>query len=116
MRNKVLAAVVVVLGVLMVVGGVTSLSSDHVRCAGKSMHAGDTCREVHRRSGRTSKRSYSEQRDNNHQSGLVEVGIGSVLTVGGIVWTVISFRRRPKAPSDHRPPDGPPGDTQPDAQ
>lgn len=107
MRNKVLAPVVVALGVLMLFGGFTSMSNARVTCAGKSMHNGDTCREYHRRSGRTTRHSYSEQRDNNHQSGLVEIGIGSVLTVGGIVWTVLSYRRRPGLPQGHPQPGGP---------
>ncbi|MDT5138616.1 MAG: hypothetical protein QOD58_2878, partial [Mycobacterium sp.] len=49
MRNKVLAPLVVVLGLIMLYGGFTTLNSDNVTCGGKTMRNGQTCREVHRR-------------------------------------------------------------------
>jgi hypothetical protein len=108
MRNKVLAPLVVVLGLFVLYGGFTTLNSDNVTCGGKTMRNGQTCREVHRRSGHTTRRSFIEQRDDNQSTGYVLLGIGSVLVIGGVVWTFVTYRRRPAAPQNYLPPGAPP--------
>jgi hypothetical protein len=108
MRNKVLAPLVVVLGLIMLYGGFTTLNSDNVTCGGKTMRNGQTCREVHRRSGHTTRRSFNEQRDDHQSTGYMLLGIGSVLVIGGVVWTFVTYRRRPAAPQNYQPPGAPP--------
>ncbi len=54
MRNKVLAPILVVLGLFMLIGGFTSLNTHTVTCDGKAMRSGDTCQHVDRPSGHTS--------------------------------------------------------------
>lgn len=105
MRNKVLPPVLIVVGLFMLYGGFNLLNQQNVTCGGKDMRNGDTCREVHRRSGHTTRRSYAEQRDDNHSSALMLLALGPAMMIGGTVWAIRSYRKRPAAaPQSYYPP------------
>ena len=107
MRNKIVAPALAVLGLFMLFGGFSMLNNDKVTCGGKNMRNGDTCREVHRRSGHTTRRSFDQQRKDNHSTSLALLGLGSAMTIGGLVWSVVSYRKRPTAaPNYYAPPGG----------
>ncbi len=95
MRNKVLAPILLVLGLFMLSGGFTSLSNHTVTCDGKAMASGDTCQQVDRRA-------------DDHGTGLFLVALGSAMTIGGIVWTIRAYRRRPTEPPYYMLPGDPP--------
>lgn len=109
MRNKVLPPILVVVGLFMLFGGFSMLNDNKVTCGGQDMRNGDTCREVHRRSGHTTRRSYAEQRESNHTSALMLLVLGPAMMIGGTVWAIRSYRSRPAAPQNYYPPSGGPG-------
>lgn len=108
MRGKILAPLAIIVGLGMLYGGYSSLNETSVTCGGKTMHSGDTCKETSRKTGHTTRRSMSQQRDSNKQTGWILIGLGSLATVGGIVSTIGAYRRRPAGPQNFPPPAGQP--------
>lgn len=82
-----------VFGAGLIVGGCASLadSSGKVMCGWRQMHPGDYCAVT--RNGRTTSRSYEEQRADKGWASWVLLGIGGLMVAGGAAGLAAGYRR-----------------------
>ncbi|MEU0542529.1 hypothetical protein ABZ319_21905 [Nocardia sp. NPDC005978] len=82
----------IVIGCALLFGGVSTLSDDGtVKCGSRVMSPGDTCDTT--RKGRTTTRTYDEQKDSNGSTPWILFGIGTLMIVGGGFMLVREIRR-----------------------
>ncbi|WP_067531807.1 hypothetical protein [Nocardia crassostreae] len=120
-KNVVSYLAAVVIGCALLVGGVVTLGdsgSGKVMCGNREMHPGDTCTTT--RKGKTTERSYDEQKESNGWTPWILFGIGGLLAVGGAVMLIGEFKRSPggggggsNGPGPGMPPQFPPNQPYP---
>ncbi|UFS94817.1 hypothetical protein [Nocardia huaxiensis] len=74
----------IVLGIGMIFGGFVSLNdskSGKVTCGSREMHPGDTCQTT--RKGKTTTRTYEEQKESDSNLHWFLFGIGTIMAIGG---------------------------------
>jgi hypothetical protein len=92
-RNGIIGLLVTLaIGAALVVYGVRQLSSDDVSCGGARMSKGDVC--VTTGSGSSGRRGVDEQRSQDRQGDYIAIGIGGLLIVGAVFFTVMGARQR----------------------
>jgi len=107
MGNRLVGPLLVLLfGLAMLAIGAWFASGIVVNCDQKIMHPGDTCSQPKRPT-----QTYEERRDLEQTMGYFGLGIGSVVTIGGVAVAIRAYRRPAQAPRNSMPPPGatPPG-------
>ncbi|GAA1779728.1 hypothetical protein [Actinomadura chokoriensis] len=100
MRSIVYGIVGIVIGVGLFIGGVASSGDDEVKCGGRTMSPGDTCRTVG--NGSSTERSYEEQKSQNGREAVLMMIFGPVVAIGGLVFLAgssLGRRRRVHHPT-----------------
>ncbi|MCP2262272.1 hypothetical protein LX15_006008 [Streptoalloteichus tenebrarius] len=87
-----------ILGLVLIVVGISTLSEDEVTCGSRVMKPGDTCTTSKRRGGSTT-RDYEEQKDSNETAGWALTIIGPIMFLGcgGVLTAAAVMSRRMKA-------------------
>ncbi|WP_067825622.1 hypothetical protein [Nocardia inohanensis] len=82
-----------VFGAGLIIGGTASLadSSGKVMCGWRQMHPGDNCSIT--RNGRTTTRSFDQQRADSGWAPWILLSIGGLMVAGGAVGLTAEFRR-----------------------
>jgi hypothetical protein len=78
MRNRIIT---LVLGLVVLLGGMYLFLQTDVRCAGISMHPGDSCE--HTNHGRTSTLSYDQERSQDQRKDIIYMIGGALITAAG---------------------------------
>jgi hypothetical protein len=85
-----------VIGVGLLLFGITGLGSDEVKCGSQTMSPGDICSEIGGDS--TTDRTYDEQKSDNDRTGWIMVGVGAVFLVGSVAVAGVGVARRNRVP------------------
>ncbi|HEX2317064.1 MAG TPA: hypothetical protein VHJ17_25175 [Thermomonospora sp.] len=84
MGNRLYGIIGALLGLFLFFLGVGAFGGDdEVKCGSQVMEPGETCRET--KNGKTTVRSYEEQRDDNERTMLALAVIGPIITVGSFL-------------------------------
>lgn len=104
-RGTVIRLVVgVVIGIGLLIGGISQLNSDAVTCGSHTMTGNQTCTERSRH-GSSTTRTVDQQRSNNLTTGWVLTGIGSLLLLcagGALIMRAVKNNKTPTQPSYQR--------------
>jgi hypothetical protein len=94
-KNKIRSVLMLVVGIGLLIGAISTFSEDEVTCGSRTMSPGDTCVSTSSgrrgRGGSTTERSYEEQHDSNTTTGWILLGFGSFLSIGGGAWAYRAF-------------------------
>lgn len=96
MKNILYGIVSVIMGVGLLIGGFSSLSSSEVTCGDRVMHQGQQCDHVSRH-GTTSTNDYATEKSNGRNSGIFLLILGPLMAVGGAVLAYKGLNERRNA-------------------
>ena len=68
------------------------ITSGTVSCGGRAMTRGDTC--VATGNGTSTERTYDQQKDQGQQGNYIAIGLGALIVVGAVFFTVAGARNR----------------------
>lgn len=80
-----------VVGLFLLVLGISELQNSEVTCGSSVMKPGDICKERSKH-GAVTERTYEEQQGSNRNTGIFMVIGGPLLSIGGAVWFVSGVR------------------------
>lgn len=85
-----------VIGALFIVAALVFFSGADVKCGSDVMTPSDVCVET--KNGKSSERTYDEQKQTNELSRNVGLGLGGVILIGGVIANVRHYtRKKPEA-------------------
>lgn len=95
MKDKITVVLAAIIGMGLLIWGVSDLTDSGVRCGNDTMATSDHCVESNYSAGTTTTRSVDEQRHDNNKNAWVTITIGGLMLAGGAFFTVQMLRSRP---------------------
>ena len=92
---------VTIFGAVILAVGISMLGQSDVTCGGRTMQPGDECVET--RKGKSTTRSYDEQKQHDSLIGWGALLAGAGMTIGGVARIVVVARRRRDGAPDPDP-------------
>jgi hypothetical protein len=81
-----------IIGGGLIIFGITEAVASDVSCGPQKMSQGDICDTTSK--GKTTERTYDEQKKDNQRTGYIMAGVGGVILLGGVFQGIRTARRR----------------------